>query len=419
MPLDNEIPPDSLIASHAIFTHDPAAESVFAPLRREDPLHRTKAPGHPEFWAVTKHSDIVEIGKRPQIYLNAPMSFLPSNDELSKTKEETGTNNYIRALTHMDAPDHRVYRGVTQSWFMPANLKRLDETIKAVVGEMLDRMASRDGQCDFANDIAPWLPLRVIMRLLGVPESDHPYMLKLTQELLAPEDPDQKRTASTGPRSVRAQVFQDFYDYFKVIVESRRKNPTDDLSSVIANMRIDGNAAPELETLSYFVTLATAGHDTTYATLAGGLLELLRNPAQLAILRTDTASISTAAEEMFRWVSPIKHFVRTASTDTVLRGKTIRAGDHLMLCFPSANRDEEAFDSPSKFHVIRSPNRHLAFGSGVHSCLGQHLARFEVRAFFAEFVRRVKKVELDGDFEYVQSNRASGPKQMPIRYSFN
>lgn len=409
---------DDLLASHAIFAHDPAAQAVFAPVRATDPLHYTEAEGFPAFWAVTKHSDIIEIGKQPGIFLNAPMSFLLSKAELATMMAETQGKNYIRALTHMDAPDHRLYRAVTQSWFMPANLKRMESTIDAVVAEMLDRMEAADGQCDFANDIAPWLPLKVIMGLLGAPEADHPHLLALTQALLAPQDPEHKREQKEGQLSVRGQVFKDFYDYFRRVVEDRRKTPTDDLASVIANMKINGEPAPELETLSYFLTLATAGHDTTYATLAGGLLELIRNPAQMALLREKPELAASAAEEMFRWVSPIKHFVRTACADTQLRGKTIKSGDHMMLCYPSANRDEEAFDRPEQFRIDRTPNRHLGFGSGVHSCLGQHLARFEVRTFFREFVRRVEHIELAGHFEYIHSNRASGPKLMPVRYQF-
>lgn len=410
---------DNLLASHAIFAQDPAAQHVFAPVRAADPLHYAQADGYPSFWAVTKHSDIIEIGKRPDVFLNAPMSFLVSHADIERMAADTQGKIYIRALTHMDAPDHRLYRGVTQSWFMPANLKRLEATVEGTVKTMLDRMRSSDGTCDFANDIAPWLPLKVIMGLLGVPERDHAHVLKLTQELLAPEDPEHKREETPGQLSVRGQVFKDFYDYFRDVVEDRRRNPTDDLASVIANMQVNGGPAPELETLSYFVTLSTAGHDTTYATLAGGLLELIRNPEQMQLLRDKPELAASAAEEMFRWVSPIKHFVRTACVDTELRGKSIKAGDRMMLCYPSANRDEEAFDRPEQFRIDRSPNRHLAFGSGVHSCLGQHLARMEVRTFFREFVRQVGDIELAGDFEYIHSNRASGPKRMPVRYRFH
>lgn len=417
MTLDNF--DDNLVASHGIFSKDPAAQHVFAPLRRNDPLHYTQADGYPPFWAVTTQRDIAEIGRHNDVFLNAPMSFLPSNQELETRRRETGgKNNYVRALTHMDAPDHRLYRGVTQSWFMPANIKRLEATVEAVVERTLDRMQSIGGECDFANDIAPWIPLEVIMGILGIDKEHHPMLLKLTQQLLAPQDADQQRSDGASTSSLASQVFEDYYRFFRGVVADRRARPTDDLASVIANMRIRDEEAPELETLSYFVTLATAGHDTTFATLAGGLLELIRHPDQLARLRADPTLANSAAEEMFRWVSPIKHFVRTANADFMLSGKQIRAGDHLMLCYPSANRDEDIFEDPDVFRIDRSPNRHLAFGSGVHSCLGQHLARMEVRIFFREFVRRVANVELVGSFEYVNSNRASGPKFMPIRYAF-
>ncbi|MCW5652190.1 cytochrome P450 [Hydrogenophaga sp.] len=416
MSLDNF--DDNLVASHAIFTQDPAAQQVFEPLRRSDPLHYTVTDSHPPFWAVTTQKDIMEIGRRNDMFLNAPMSFLLSNEELARRQAETGGKAYLRALTHMDEPDHKLYRSVTQSWFMPANLKRLEATIQQVVSNLLDRMQAMDGECDFADDIAPWLPLQVIMGLLGIPQEDHAYLLKLTQHLLAPQDPDQKRENAATGVSVMAQVVADYQTFFREVVADRRARPTDDLSSVIANMRIGDQPAPELETISYFVTLATAGHDTTYATLAGGLLELTRHPEQFERLRADPALAASAAEEMFRWVSPIKHFVRTANADVTLRDKQIRAGDRLMLCYPSANRDEDVFEDPGAFRIDRTPNRHLAFGSGVHSCLGQHLARMEVRTFFREFVRRVEHIELTGPFAYVASNRASGPKRMPVRYRF-
>jgi cytochrome P450 len=408
---------DNQVVSHTIFAHDPAAQGVFATLRADDPLHWTVADGHPPFWAVTKHSDLMEIGRRNDQFLNEPMSFLRSDEEIRRTQEETSGGNYVRALTHMDEPDHRTYRGITQGWFMPTNLKRLEGMIDQVVATMLDKMAALGSECDFASDIAPWIPLRVIMTVLGVPDTYHPHLLKLTQELLAPLDPHHQRAVGASTTSIRAQVFKDFYDFFRELVAERRIRPTDDLSSVIANMQINGHPAPELETLSYFVTLSTAGHDTTASSLAGGVLELARDPNQMTRLRDNPALINSATEEIFRWVSPVKHFMRTAKFDCVLRGKEIRKGDLMMLCFPSANRDEEVFPDAGAFKIDRSPNRHLGFGFGVHSCLGQNLARMEVRAFLKEFVRRVGRVQISGVTEYVNSRAVSGPKFLPIRYS--
>jgi len=407
---------DAQLVSHAIFEHDPAAAHVFERLRREDPVHRTVVPGFPALWAITKHADVCEVGRNNEIFLSAPMLFLRSDEEERITRAENQGGDYIRSLIHMDEPDHRAYRGVTQGWFMPANLRKMEDTINRLAVEMVDRMENLGSSCDFMNDIAVWLPLRVIMSLLGVPDADHPHLLKLTQEIVAPHDPEMRRDATGQTASARALVFQDFYGFFRDLVARRRARPTDDLASIIANMQVNGKPAPELETLSYLVLLATAGHDTTSSSLAGGILELARRPDQLQALKADPALVNTASEEFFRWVTPVKHFMRTAASDYTLRGRHVSAGDLLMLSYASANRDEEMFDSPMEFRVDRSPNRHVAFGFGAHACLGQNLARMEIRAFLKEFLRRVKRIELAGDCRNVLSNRVSGPKTLPLRF---
>lgn len=406
---------DALVVSHAIFEHDPAAAHVFERLRRDDPVHWTEAPGFPPLWAITKHADVCEVGRNNEIFLNAPMLFLRSEEEERTTRAENKGGDYIRSLIHMDEPDHRAYRSVTQGWFMPANLKKLEDTINRLATEMVDRLESLGGSCDFVNDIAVWLPLRVIMSLLGVPDSDHPYLLKLTQEIVAPNDPEMRREATEQTASARALVFQDFYGYFRELVAQRRAQPTDDLASLIANMRVNERPAPELETLSYLVLLATAGHDTTSSSLAGGMLELARRPDQLDAVKANPALVNTATEEFFRWVTPVKHFMRTAARDFKIRGREGRAGDLLMLSYASANRDEDLFVAPMDFRVDRTPNRHIAFGFGAHACLGQNLARMEIRAFLKEFLRRTKHVEIAGDCRNVISNRVSGPKTLPLR----
>lgn len=411
--LDQQI--DNAIASHEIFADEIAMRSIFAQVRREDPLHWTQADGNPPFWAVTKHADVIEIGRANDKYINGPMLFLRDDEEDKVARADNGgKGTYARTLVNLDEPEHRVYRGISQAWFMPANIKRLDELITSRAVEMVDKLMELDGRCDFVNDIAIWFPLRVIMTALGVPESDHPLMLQLAQQMLAPKDPTLKRQVS-GAESPKALVVRDFFDYFSKVVEDRRANPRDDLSSLIANARVDGEQIGRMEVLSYFLILATAGHDTTANSLAGGLLALIQHPDQLARLRDDPSLINPAVDEMFRWVSPVRHFMRTATVDARVRGKDVRAGDLLMLCYPSANQDEEAFAEPHRFLVDRSPNRHIAFGFGAHACLGQNLARAELRAFFKELLSRVQTVELDGAFEWVRSNQVSGPKTLPIR----
>jgi len=409
---------DNAIASHDIFADEKAMRDVFAQVRREDPLHWTQAEGNPGFWAVTKHADVMEVGRNNQLFINGPMIFLRDDEEDRIARaDNAGKGTYLRTLVNLDMPEHRIYRGLSQAWFMPANIKRLDAMINERAVEMVDKLVAMDGRCDFVNDIAVWFPLRIIMSALGVPEADHPMMLRLAQQILAPKDPTFKRTESGGT-SAKAAVIKDFFGYFGKVLADRRANPSDDLSSVIANSQVDGQPIGTMEALSYFLILATAGHDTTANSLAGGLLALIQHPDQLAKLRADPALLSSAVDEMFRWVTPVRHFMRTATADSSLRDKTIRSGDLLMLCYPSANQDEEVFTDPHLFQVDRTPNRHLAFGFGAHACLGQNLARAELKAFFKELIARVDRVEIDGPFDWVRSNQVSGPKTLPVRCRF-
>ena len=407
---------DNAIASHEIFADQAALSDLFARVRREDPLHWTQAEGNPAFWAVTKHADLVEVGRQNEAFINGPMIFLRDDEEdrIART-DNGGKGTYLRTLVNMDMPDHRNYRGLTQAWFMPTNIKRLDGLMKDRAVELVDKLASMGGRCDFVKDIAIWYPLRVIMSLLGVPEVDHPMLLQLAQQILAPKDPILRRK-ETGGVSAKAAVVRDFFDYFGKVVQDRRANPRDDLSSLIANLQVDGQPIGQMEVLSYFMILATAGHDTTSTSLAGGLLALMHNPAELAKLRADPALLNTAVDEMFRWVSPVRHFMRTATADYELRGKTVKKDDLLMLSYYSANRDEDIFTDPQLFQVGRTPNRHVAFGFGAHACLGQNLARAELKIFFKELLARVEHVEIDGSFDWVSSNQVSGPRTLPIRY---
>jgi cytochrome P450 len=213
-----------------------------------------------------------------------------------------------------------------------------------------------------------------------------------------------------------AESVAEFSAFFRELSVARRANPTEDLASVIANAEIDGRPIADHEAMSYYILVATAGHDTTSSTTAGGLLALIDNPHECARLINDRALTSAAVDEMTRWVSPVRHFFRTASEDVILRGRSIKAGDNLMMCYPSANRDEDAFDKPFDFRVDRTPNRHLAFGYGPHLCLGQHLAKMEVRVFFEELLDRAGGFERAGEPAWLQSNFVSGLKALPIRF---
>lgn len=409
---------DNELASHTIFADERRLREVLALVRREDPLHWTQAEGYPGFWFVSKHADLMEIGRNNQQFVNGPVVFLQDEEEQRIARaENAGKTSYARTLVNLDEPEHRVYRGLTQAWFMPANIKRYDELIQEQARRLVDRMVELGGRCDFVNDIAIWYPLRVIMNLLGVPEEDHPMQLRLAQQMLAPKDPNLKRSEQTAGMSAKAAVIKEFFGYFAQVIEDRRARPREDLSTVIANSQVDGQPIGRMEALSYFLILATAGHDTTANSLAGGLLALIRHPEQLARLKAQPELLNGAVEEIFRWVAPVRHFMRTATVEYKLRGKTIKSGELVMLSYPSASMDEEVFPDAEQFLVDRTPNRHMAFGFGAHACLGQNLARAELKAFFKELLPRIDRIEPDGEIQWVQSNQVSGPKSMPIRYA--
>jgi cytochrome P450 len=286
---------------------------------------------------------------------------------------------------------------------------RIDELAKIYV----DKMLAVGPQCDFVQQIAVNFPLYVIMTLLGIPEPDFPRMLKLTQELFGSDDSEFKRGTSSEDQ---LPALLDMFSYFNGVTAARRENPTEDLASAIANARIDGEPLSDIETVSYYLIVATAGHDTTSATISGGLQALIENPDQLRRLQEHPDLMGLAAEEMIRWVTPVKEFMRTPLEDTIIRGVPIAAGESLLLSYPSGNRDEDVFTDPFRFDVGRDPNKHVAFGYGVHFCLGAALARMEVNSFFSELVPRLKSIELAGEPEHMATIFVGGLKHLPIRY---
>ena len=391
---------------------DPARfHAACAVLRREAPIHLVEHPDFPPFHVLTKHADVLEVELHNKEWENAPRPVI-STLEADQRREEQG--DLLRTLIHMDDPDHRTYRGLASDWFLPKNLALLEGRLADLAAMSAQRMVDLGGRCDFARDIAMQYPLQVILSILGLPESDYPRMLRLTQELFGPQDPDFQR----NPDALQGilQTVADFVAYFDGITADRQANPTEDLSSVIANGIINGSPIGHQEQLGYYIIAATAGHDTTSNAMGGGMKALLEHPDQLARLQANPDLLGTAVDEMIRWTSPVKHFMRTATRDYEIRGTTIKEGQDVLLSYWSANRDEDVFDDPFTFDIGRTPNKHLAFGFGVHYCLGAMLARMEMKTLFGAILPRLKKVELAGEPALTLSNFVSGVKTLPIRY---
>jgi hypothetical protein len=276
----------------------------------------------------------------------------------------------------------------------------------------VDKMMAMGPECDFTKDIAVYYPLHVIMSIMGVPESDEPRMLQLTQELFGGGDPDMQRKE----RDPNTNVIADFFGYFNKVTEDRRAHPGEDLATVIATGKVNGCPLGPVETASYYIIVATAGHDTTSSSIAGGLRALIENQDQLRKLKEHPELLNTAVDEIIRWVTPVQHFMRTATEDYTLRGKLIKKGQAVQLLYISGNRDAEIWPDPFKFDIARENNRHVAFGYGAHVCLGQHLAKMEIKAFFKELLGRLDSIEMTGPSKRVQSTFVSGLKTLPVRY---
>ncbi|MES2034286.1 MAG: cytochrome P450 [Pseudomonadota bacterium] len=405
---------------------DDSVHEAFRWLRNNQPLGKAELEGIYPFWLVTKHADILEVSRQNDLFHSGdmPSTFTTIEGDAAVRAMTGGSPHLVRTLVQMDAPDHPKYRIMTQSWFLPQNIRKLEDRIRQIAKEHVDRMEALGGECDFVNEIALYYPLRVIMEILGVPAEDEPRMLKLTQELFGAQDPELNRqrseqmSAADGMAAMQA-VIADFFMYFKAITDDRKANPRDDVASVIANGKLDGEPINDFEAMSYYVIVATAGHDTTSSSTAGAVWGLCANPDQFAKVKADLSLIPGMVDESIRWMTPVKHFMRSATADTELGGKKIAKGDWLWLAYPSGNRDEEVFDEPDAFRVDRKPNKHLAFGYGAHLCLGQHLAKMEMRILFEELLPRLKTLEFAGEPKLSQGSFVSGPKTLPIRYSFN
>ncbi|WNG85316.1 cytochrome P450 [Mycobacterium sp. ITM-2016-00317] len=403
-----------VFADPMAYTDEDRLHAALTHLRDKHPVAWVdKAPYRP-FWAITKHADISGIERDSDLFISASRAVLAVawEDDLAQADLEAGTG--LRTLMRMDGRSHRKMRAIAADWFRPKALRDLEERVDALAARYVDRMHDIGTECDFVTDIAANFPLYVIMSLLGIPERDFAHILRLTKEMVGGDDAEYRRI--DNPQG-RKSVITDFFQYFSDLTLSRRRTPTGDMASAIANARIDGALLSDADAASYYLLMAVAGHDTTKAAMSGGLLALIEHPGELARLQRDPGLIGTAVEEMIRWSTPVKEFMRTAAVDTMVRGIPIAKGDAVYLAYVSGNRDEEVFDDPFRFDVGRDPNRHLAFGKGVHFCLGASLARMEMNSLFSRLIPRLDHIELSGKPELMATTFVGGLKHLPIRYT--
>ncbi len=406
------------------FSQAPTAEDIVGPeryrdlgypheawswLRNNDPVRfYPDSPRFKAFWAITKHADIVEIGKNPADFIIQPR--LAVFDYTSQPPEGEVV---ARHLLNMDPPDHAKFRQVASKWFTPRTVKVWEPKVHKITRQILDK-AQGAREFDFVMEVSAPITIAVIGLMLGVPEADWPLLFKWTNETIAPEEPEfqQGRSATETGEQARTELFK----YFHALSEERRANPQDDIISVVATAKIDGQPLPVFELLSYYFLLVVAGNETTRNAMTGGAQELINNPDQCAKLIARPDLVEGMIEETVRWVTPVNQFARTATRDMIVRGREVKKGESVCLFYASGNRDEEIFPSPFKFDIERNPNNHIGFGRGEHVCLGAHLARLELRALFSQLRQRLVSIERARTVERINSSFVGGVKRAFVRW---
>jgi cytochrome P450 len=401
--------------------------NIFEGLRNDHPAARIENGDlHEPFWLISRHDDVMRISKDNETFLNNPRAVVFGlNDSENLIKAVTGGSPHlVNSLVALDAPIHPKYRRLTQEWFMPKNLKLMEDELTALAKRTVDKFiaSSNSGAADFVPLVSAPYPLHVVMQILGVPESDEQRMLFLTQQMFGGQDEDLSNSGMANMTS--EQVTQlvvgavaDFEAYFAMLTAKKRARPTKDVASVIANAMVDGAHLNDRDMAGYYIILAAAGHDTTSASTAGAMLALSQDPEQFAQLKADRSLLPGIVEEAIRWTTPVQHFMRTAARDVEVAGTMIKQGEWLMLSYVSANHDERVFDNPRKFDASRSPNRHVAFGAGAHQCLGLHMARLEMKILFNELLDRLDHIELAGEPKRANSTFVGGLKTLPLKFT--
>ncbi|MBJ18292.1 MAG: cytochrome P450 [bacterium] len=388
---------------------------IWNQLRREAPVYRCESDDFEPFYCITRHADIMAISSQPEIFSNIKGPMLLNHEQLRRQVDDPSSFGTMKTVIEMDPPEHRDFRRVASGFFTPRNIHRLDEIVEECARAQIDKLGE-EGEADFIETIAQRHPLRVLATLLGIEPEDEDLILELTQQLFGSEDPDLQREGEDRGEASN-QLIADFGALFTRVIENRRANPGDDLASLLANAKMaDGSPMGPVETFGYYLIVFTAGHDTTRNAISGGMAALLEHPDQLAKLCADPTLARSAVEEIVRWATPVNYMKRYLLEDVELHGTTMKAGEHLVMFYASANRDDTVFENPFDFDITRHPNRHLGFGTGEHFCMGAHVARLSARALFLELANRIERMELAGAPTQIHSSFVVGLKTLPIRY---
>ncbi len=370
---------------------------VWSWMRREAPVYYDESA---DVWGIARYDDVLTIEKDPKTF--------------SSARAPRPHGQTLPMMISMDDPEHQRRRSLVNRGFTPRRIAELEGTVAGMCRRIIDRI-SEVGACDFVWDVAAPLPLLVIADLLGFESDAHDDLLRWSDDLL------RATTLDPSPELARAgfEAMMAFREFQSRVITDRREQPRDDLISTLCTAEIDGHRLDDESILNETLLLLIGGDETTRHVISGGMLALLQHRAQLEALAADPERLTVAVEELLRWVSPVKNMARTVTKDVELRGQSLRAGDQVMLFYPSANRDAEVFDAPDVLDTGRSPNPHLAFGFGTHFCLGAALARLELRVMFREILRRLPDLHLveGAALPSRASNFVSGLEAMPVRFT--
>jgi cholest-4-en-3-one 26-monooxygenase len=387
---------------------------MFRRLRAEDPVHWHAEPDGPGFWSVTKLRDLQTVNRDTTLF----SSEVGGTQRIDFAAVDADFDTRGVMLVDTDPPKHTRYRRIVNKGFTPRMIGLLESYLQHLAERIVDEVVEQ-GSCDFVNDLAAELPLQAIAELMGVPQEDRRLIFEWSNTMIGINDPD--FVAPEGAGNAGHEAAMELYMYSNSLAAQRREDPRDDLVTKLINADIDGEALSELEFDMFMLLLSVAGNETTRTATAIGMNALLDHPDQLARVVAnldDDAYLMTAMDEVLRWSTPVLHFRRTATADTELRGREIRAGDKLLMWHVSANRDEEIFEDPFAFDVERSPNEHVAFGGGgAHYCLGANLARVELRIIFREILSRIADLEKVAEPRVLRGNFVTGLKDMPVTFT--